>query len=145
MIFNSHFPLWKYASLFCYFVLKVTKFSPVTNAKKAFPFHLVGKSEEETLSVSPTFYEQRFCVIVFWAPFRYQQFGKVIFWQRKSSQKLLIKCLWNWLKVEEICAAPILTLLHLSPRRRREGRGGGWREDWTFQNIYQNIILSFPT
>jgi len=44
-------------------------------------------------------------------------------------------------KVEEICGAPILTLLHLSPRKRREGRGGGWRKGWTFRNLPHNVQI----
>ena len=54
---------------------------------------------------SPTFYEQLFHLKVFCAAFMCLQFGFIVFFaEKKSEQKLLLKCWWNWLKVMDgIC------------------------------------------
>ena len=53
------------------------------------------KKSDKFKSISPTFYNQLFCIKVFCAPFLCLQFGFVFFWQKeisaKATDRLLVK------------------------------------------------------
>ena len=95
------------------------KFAPKTGSSTATLFNTIGKDlfdhrevigailaiflrverrgDYSQVSISSTFYQQLFCMKVFWAALLHLHFRFVRFLcERKLAQKLLIKCWWNW-------------------------------------------------